>query len=80
MNIQHQIRDYVVENFLFGSEDGLNTSQSLIETGVVDSTGVMELVLFLEETFGITVDDEDLVPDNLDSIDNMKRFVERKCA
>jgi len=78
MDIEKQIRAYIVDNFLLGSEGGLTASDSLLETGVVDSTGVIELVAFLEEAYSIEVADEDLVPENLDSIANMTAFVTRK--
>ena len=80
MGTEQQVRDYIAENFLFGSEDDLSSSQSLLESGVVDSTGVMELVLFLEQTFQIEVGDEDLVPENLDTINDIARFVKHKLA
>ena len=78
MEVEQQIHSYIVENFLLGDDSGLEMSQSLLESGVVDSTGVMELVMFLEQTFGIEVGDEDLVPENLDTIENMASFVQRK--
>ncbi len=78
MNKEKQIRDYIVENFLLGDEGGLSSSQSLHESGVIDSTGIMELVAFLEKSFQISVDDEDMMPENLDSIGSIAQFVERK--
>ena len=80
MTIEEQVQTYIVENFMFGDEEDLETSQSLLESGVVDSTGVMELVLFVEETFGVKVDDNDLVPENLDTIESIARFVKSKLA
>ena len=78
MQIEQQIRSYIVDNFLFGEPGSLNDSQSLLESGVVDSTGVLELVLFLEQTYHITVSDEDLVPQKLDSIQRIAAFVRDK--
>jgi acyl carrier protein len=78
MNAEAQIRKYIVDNFMLGSDDGVTSSQSLLQTGVVDSTGVMELVLFLEKTFHLKVEDGDLVPENLDTISSIACFVERK--
>ena len=76
---EHDLRHFIVETFLFGKEDEpLASSESLLERGVIDSTGVLELVGFLETTYGITIEDEDLVPDNLDSIERLVGFVERK--
>jgi acyl carrier protein len=80
MSVEQQVRDYIVQNLLLGRESGLDSSGSLLEGGVLDSTGVLELVTFLERTFGIEVADEDLVPENLDSISNIVAFLERKEA
>lgn len=78
-DIAREIREFVINNFLFGRNGGeLSDQQSFLDTGVIDSTGVLELVGFLEEHFGITVADRELVPENLDSIDNVTRFVSRK--
>jgi len=74
-----ELRQFVVDNFLFGKQDApLANSDSLLEQGIIDSTGVLELVGFLEQKYGITVQDEELVPENLDSIDRLVRFVSRK--
>ena len=72
------IRGFVQDNFLFGEEITFSDDASLLEQGLIDSTGVLELVAFLEEQFGIAVEDEELVPENLDSIDNLMLFIERK--
>jgi len=56
----------------------LKDSGSLLAMNIIDSTGVLELVGFLEETFGITIDDDELVPDNLDSLDKIESFIKRK--
>ncbi len=79
--IRDDIRRFVTDNFLFGDAGELpGDEDSFLENGVVDSTGVLELVGFLEERFGIHVEDEELVPDNLDSIERLVRFVESKLA
>jgi len=75
-----KIKTFIVENFLFGSEDGLKDETSFLEEGIIDSTGILELVTFLEEEFSIAVEDEELVPENLDSINNVTAFLERKIA
>jgi len=67
-----------VENFLFGEDDGLGPDESFLERGIIDSTGVLELVGFLERRFGVRVEDHELVPANLDSIRGLVNFVERK--
>ncbi|MCB1426823.1 MAG: acyl carrier protein [Notoacmeibacter sp.] len=79
--VQTRIRDFIVENFLFGDDSQpLPGDLSLIESDMVDSTGILELVGFLEEAFGLTVADADIVPANLDSIDRIAAFIERKKA
>jgi acyl carrier protein len=79
--MEQTIREFLAANFFLGDNPSeLGGSSSLIEAGVIDSTGVLELVGFLEEQFGIRIADEDLVPENLDSIDNIVGFVERKRA
>lgn len=79
--VQEEIRRFVVSNFLFGREDGtLDGQTSFLENGIIDSTGVLELVAFLEENYQIKVRDNELVPENLDSLDKVTRFVGRKQA
>jgi acyl carrier protein len=79
MQISKSVRDFIVDNFLFGQDDGkLGDGDSLLQSGVIDSTGVLEIVVFLEEQFGIKVEDDELLPENLDSISNVAGFVERK--
>ena len=79
MDTKKKIRDFIVETFLFGADDEqLGDGDSLLESGVIDSTGVLELVGFLEEEFEIEVKDEELVPENLDSIDNLAAYIAKK--
>lgn len=78
--MKEQIRDFIVENFLFGNDEGLNDDTSFLDEGIVDSTGILELVTHIEEEFSISVDDEELVPENLDSISSVSSFLERKLA
>ncbi len=79
--VQKDVRQYVIDNFLFGrGGDSLKDDDSFLEKGIVDSTGMMEMVAFLEKTYGIKVLDKDLVPDNLDSIGRIVKFVGRKRA
>jgi acyl carrier protein len=77
-SVQSEIRSFVIENFMFGQGAQLKDSESLLEAGLIDSTGVLELVGFLESKFAIAVADEDLVPANLDSVERAARYVERK--
>ena len=79
MELRDQIHGVVIENFLFGDAEPLKDDEmSLLDNGIMDSVGVMELVAFLEQDMGLTIDDSELVPENLDSIQNLVGFVTRK--
>jgi acyl carrier protein len=78
VSLRGEIRAFVVQNFMFGQDTGLGDEDSFLEAGIVDSTGVLELVGFLETRYAIVVADDDLVPANLDSVERVARFVERK--
>lgn len=76
--IRDQIRDFITQNFLYdGTASQLDNSASLLGQGIVDSTGVLELVLFVEETYAFNINQNDLLPDNFDSIDNLANYVAR---
>ena len=79
MSIENQIKTYILENFLF-SDNGyeLPEDASFLEEGIVDSTGVLELVMFVEEAFDITVEDEEIVPENFDSVSQLATYIRRK--
>ena len=76
--LNDKIRQFIVENFLFGDDNGLKDDTSFLDEGIIDSTGILELVSFLEEEFSISVEDEELIPENLDSIVNVVAYLERK--
>lgn len=77
--ITEQLRAFIKDRFLFGqSADQLQEDDSFLEKGIIDSTGVMELVAFIEEQYGVSVGDEELVPDNLDSLKRVSTFVGKK--
>jgi acyl carrier protein len=77
MAVNTELRQFVRDNFMFGKFDaGFADNDSFLERGIIDSTGVMELVAFLEEKYGIKLQDHELIPDNLDSINALSRFVE----
>ena len=77
--IQEQVRAFVVENFLFGNpEESFDGETSFLESRIIDSTGILELVAFLENTYGIAIDDHELDPTNLDTLNRIAAFVERK--
>ena len=79
--IEQQLRSFVVENFLFGEPDNdLKETDSFLESGIIDSTGILELVSFIEETYGFQVKDEELIPENLDSLANVIAYVQKKQA
>ncbi|MBN1496880.1 MAG: acyl carrier protein [Spirochaetes bacterium] len=77
---QEIIMNYINENFIAGrsSKVELTPDVSLLESGIVDSTGILELVLFIEEQFSIKIEDEEIVPENLDSVANLLAFLEKK--
>jgi acyl carrier protein len=76
----HKIKAFVVENFLFGDDTGLDDYTSFVEKGIVDSTGILELVEYISTEFQITIDDTELLPENFDSIDKIAAFIGRKDA
>jgi acyl carrier protein len=74
---EHEIRSFLVDNFLFGRADAWHDDMSLLGN-VIDSTGAIELVMFLQDRFAITIEDTELVPENFDTLNNVVSFVERK--
>ncbi len=80
-DIEHKIRQFITDNFLFREDRAaLSDTESLLDAGVIDSTGVLELVAFLETEFGLAVDDADIVPENLDSISKIAGYIKGKTA
>jgi acyl carrier protein len=78
MSVEAKVRSYILENLMFSSNAAdLQNDASLLDRGTIDSTGVLEIVLFLEETFGIKIKDSEMLPENFDSVDNIVRFVGR---
>jgi acyl carrier protein len=77
--VDRTIHDFIVERFLYGDHSKpLGHEDSLLDKGVIDSTGVLELVTFLQSEFGIEIPDEEIIPDNLDSIAKLTRYVQLK--
>ena len=76
MSVKQQVKSYIEEFITYG--DPIDDDTSLLESGMVDSTGAMEMVLFLEETFDITINDKDVDPENLDTVNLITTFVESK--
>jgi len=81
MTLHAELRQFILENYLLRQDDGsLKDADSLMARGILDSTGALELAMHLQDRYGITVQDEELHPDNLDSIDRIAAFIERKRA
>ncbi len=73
-----ELRHFIVENFLYGQPTPLADEDSFLDQGIIDSTGMLELVTFLEDRYQIQIEDHELVPENLDSIRRLALFLERK--
>ena len=81
MSLEGKIRKYILENFLFTDDAlALDSNDSFLEQGILDSTGILEVIMFLEEEFDIKVQDDEMIPENLDSVLNLGNFVKRKQA
>ena len=78
-SLRDRIQMFILENYLFTSDgSALGSDDSLLGRGIVDSTGMLEIIMFIEEQLGVTVKDEEMVPENLDSLDNLVGFLQRK--
>lgn len=78
VDIKEQVRAFITSNFYVADTATLEDGASLLDCGIIDSTGVLEVIFFIEETFGITVEDSEMLPDNLDSIERIANFIARK--
>uniref|UniRef100_C6E3Y5 Carrier domain-containing protein n=1 Tax=Geobacter sp. (strain M21) TaxID=443144 RepID=C6E3Y5_GEOSM len=78
MSLQEDIRSFIVDNFLFGDAGALNNDSSFVKEGIVDSTGILQLVAFIQDQYRVVVEDEELIPENLDSVSKVAAFVENK--
>lgn len=78
MGVLETVKAYVVENFLFGDDSRIGPKTDFIENGILDSTGVLELIGFLEEKYGIRVEDDEVVPDNMNSLEKITLYISRK--
>jgi acyl carrier protein len=74
------VKEFIIDNFLFGEETQLELDTDFFDKGIIDSTGVIELVDFLEKSFDISVDDEELIPQNLSSLQKIDVFLSKKLA
>jgi acyl carrier protein len=79
VQLKSEIRQFIVDNFLYGRDDDtLGDEVSFLGKGIIDSTGILELVSFIEEKYSISIDDEELIPDNFDSLNKLSTFVSKK--
>ena len=79
--VKTTVREFIVENFLFGVADAnLTDDASFLETGIIDSTGILELITFVETEYQMSVDDSEMLPQNLDSLNNISAFVAGKLS
>ena len=78
MNYSKEIREFVVANFLFGEAGSLQDDTSFLESGIVDSTGMLELITFLENTWDVKIEPQEMIPENLDGINRINQFLTRK--
>ena len=79
-NVQQEVRKFVLENYCFNQEGALGNEDSFMERGIIDSTGLLELVSFVEERFAIKIDTYELTPDNFDTISRVTEFVLRNVS
>ncbi len=81
MNSETKIRNYILENYLFTEDQSaLDNGDSFLDKGILDSTGILEVIYFLEDDFGIKIEDEEMIPENLDSVNNIVSFLKRKAT
>ena len=78
MSVQQEIYTHIVDNILFGDAERLDENVSFQESGILDSTGFLELITFVEERFGVEIADEELIPEHFDTLGKMARFVDGK--
>jgi len=75
-----ELRAFIVATFLFGDVGSLQDDTSFMRSGIIDSTGILELIMFLETTYNIKIENEEMIPENLDSVNRVAQFLERKTA
>ena len=79
MNFEQNIKNFIIESFIIDrNQNQLDNDQSFLESGIIDSTGILELVSFIEEHYEIKIEDEELIPDNLDSVSRVVKFINKK--
>ncbi len=79
MSLEEQIRGYVLENYLFtDDQSALNSADSFLEKGILDSTGILEVIYFIEDEFNVKVEDDEMIPENLDSVNQIVAYIGKK--
>ena len=79
IDIKGKIKNFIITNFLFGNEsDFIGEDESFLESEIIDSTGILEIITFIEENYNIKIEDDELVPKNLDSLNNATAFIQKK--
>ena len=73
-----KIKEFIIENFLFGDDSNLANDTLFLESGIIDSTGILELAQFIETNYYIQIEDEEFVPENLNSLNNIESFIKKK--
>lgn len=81
MSVEQQLRGYILENFLFTDDpSAIADGDSFLKNGIIDSTGMLEVIYFIEDRFGVVVQEDEMIPQNLDSINNIAAYVRRKTS
>ena len=79
MSTEEKIRAFILENYLFTDDQSeLKNDESFLDQGILESTGILEIIFFIEDEFGIKIKDEEMIPDNLDSVEKIVAFIQRK--
>ena len=78
--IEETLRTFVIDNYLYGDGDNLRANTSFEEKGIIDSTGMLDLILFLEETYSIKIEDNEVVKSNFDSLEKIAQYVKKKTS
>lgn len=80
MEYKSEINEFIVENFLFGDTKELHDNTNILESGIVDSTGILEIICYMEETYNLTIDDEEVTRSNFSTISSMDNFLQTKLS
>lgn len=79
MTFDNKLRTFILENYLFTNDQSkLKNSDSFLDTGIIDSTGILEVITFIQDELNITIEDDEMIPENLDSVDNVLTFIKKK--